>query len=173
MQDKVTQNDFMCDEAHDVENDNEEFEDEGWDSDNTEGGLPILIHVERFEGGPVTSSLTQKELIGEIVNGCVQDYPISVDTLNEFECVIVMPKKLTASLVAQEIQQMTHWGGIRANIQCTIASRTIFKNIVESRERGRKKEAEDSNVQKVSESTQIESMMKNMMNSILATVDES
>ena len=51
MQDKVTQNDFMCDEAHDVENDNEEFEDEGWDSDNTEGGLPILIHVERFEGG--------------------------------------------------------------------------------------------------------------------------
>ena len=51
MQDKVIQNDFMCDEAHDVENDNEEFEDEGWDSDNAEGGLPILIHVERFEGG--------------------------------------------------------------------------------------------------------------------------
>ena len=52
MQDKVIQNDFMCDEAHDVENDNEEFENEGWDSDNAEGGLPILIHVERFEGGP-------------------------------------------------------------------------------------------------------------------------
>ena len=172
MQDKVIQNDFMCDEAHDVENDDEEFENEGWDSDNAEGGLPILIHIERFEGGPVASSLVQKELIGEIVNGCVQDYPISVDTLNEFECVIVMPKKLTASLVAQEIQHMTHWGGIRANIQCTIASRTKLKNIVESRERERKKEAEDSSVQKVSESTPIESMMKNMMNSILATVDE-
>ena len=64
------------------------------------------------KGGSVIGSLMQKDLVGEIVNGCIQDYPISVDTLNEFECVIVMPKKLTASLVAQEIQHMTHWGGI-------------------------------------------------------------
>ena len=112
MQDQVTQNDIVCDEAHDVKNYNEEFENEREDSDNVEEGLPILIHVKRFEGGPVMGSLMQKELIGEIVNGCVQDYPISVDALNEFECVIMMPKKLTASLVAQEIQHMTHWGGI-------------------------------------------------------------
>ena len=134
MQDQVTRNDMMCDESHDVKSDNEEgdyrgpmtrartrvqkqskegedekFENEREDSDNVEEGLPILIHVKRFEGGPVMGSLMQKELVGEIVNGCVQDYPISIDALNEFECVITMPKKLTASLVAQEIQHMTHW----------------------------------------------------------------
>ena len=112
MQDQVTQNDIVCDETHDAKNDNEEFENEREDSDNVEEGLPVLIPVERFKGGPVMGSLMQKELIGEIVNGCIQDYSISVDALNEFECVIVMPKKLTASLVAQEIQHMTHWGGI-------------------------------------------------------------
>ena len=79
MQDQVTQNDIVYDETHDVENDNEEFENEREDSDNIEEGLPILIHVERFERGPVMGSLMQKELIGEIVNGCVQDYPVSVD----------------------------------------------------------------------------------------------
>ena len=112
MQEQITQNDIVYDEAHDVENDNEELKSEGEDSDNIEEGLPILIHVERFKGGPVIGSLMQKDLVGEIVNGCIQDYPISVDALNEFECVIMMPKKLTASLVAQEIQHMTHWGGI-------------------------------------------------------------
>ena len=112
MQEQITQNDIVYDEAHDVKNDNEELKSEGENSDNIEEGLPILIHVERFKGGPVIGSLMQKDLIGEIVNGCVQDYPISVDALNEFECVIMMPKKLTASLVAQEIQHMTHWGGI-------------------------------------------------------------
>ena len=170
MQDQVTQNDIVYDEAHDVKNDNEEFENEREDSDNVEEGLPILILVERFKGGPVMGSLMQKELIGEIVNGCIQDYPISVDALNEFKCVIMMP---TASLVAQEIQHMTHWGGIRANIQCTIASRSTLKNIVESREcERRREEAEYNSVKKVSESSPIESVMKNMMNDILATVDE-
>ena len=35
MQDKVIQNDFMCDEAHDVENDNEEL--------RTKGGIQIML----------------------------------------------------------------------------------------------------------------------------------
>ena len=60
MQDQVTQNDIVYDEAHDVENDNGEFENERGDSDNVEEGLPILIHVERFKGGPVMGSLMQK-----------------------------------------------------------------------------------------------------------------
>ena len=51
MQEQVTQNDIVYDEAHVVENDNEEFESEREDSDNIEEGLPILIHAERFEGG--------------------------------------------------------------------------------------------------------------------------
>ena len=50
-----------------------------------------------------------------------------------------MPKKLTASLVAQEIQHMTHWGVIRANIQCTIASKSRLKNIAENREHERRR----------------------------------
>ena len=173
MQEQITQNDIVYDEAHDVENGNEELESEGEDSDSIEEGLPILIHVERFKGGSVIGSLMQKDLVGEIVNGCIQDYPISVDTLNEFECVMVMPKKLTASLVAQEIQHMTHWGGIRANIQCTIASKSRLKNIVKSRECERKKEeAECDNVQKVSENSPMNNMMKSMMTNILTTIDE-
>ena len=173
MQEQVTQNDILYDEAHDVENDNEELESEREDSDNSEEGLSILIHVERIKGGPVIGSLMQKDLIGEIFNGRVQDYPISVDALNEFECVIVMPKKLTASLVAQEIQHMTHWGGIQANIQCTIASRSRLKNIVKSREcERRREEAEYDSVKKVSENSPIDNMMKSMMTNILATIDE-
>ena len=173
MQEQVTQNDIVYDEAHDVENDNEELESEREDLDNIEGGLPILIHVERFEGGPVIGNLMQKDLIGEIVNGCIQDYPISVDALNELECVIMMPEKLTASLVGQEIQHMTHWGGIQANIQCTIASKSRLKSIVESRECKRKKEeAECDSVKKVSENSPIDNMMKSMMTDILATIDE-
>ena len=50
MQDQVTQNDIAYDEAHDVENDNEEFKSEREDLDNIEEGLPILIHVKRFKG---------------------------------------------------------------------------------------------------------------------------
>ena len=73
-------------------------------------GLPILVHVERFEGGPVLSTLLQDELIAEIINGCVQEYPVTVDTLNEFEFVIAMPKDMIASIVAQDLQNMTHWG---------------------------------------------------------------
>ena len=173
MQEQITQNDIVYDEAHDVENGNEELKSEGEDSDNIEEGLPILIHVKRFKGGSVIGSLMQKDLVGEIVNGCIQDYPISVDTLNEFKCVIVMPKKLTASLVAQEIQHMTHWGGIRANIQCTIALKSRLKNIVKSREHERKKEeAECDNVKKVSENSPMNNMMKSMMTDILTTIDE-
>ena len=51
MQEQITQNDIVYDEAHDVKNDNEELESEGEDSDNIEEGLPILIHVKRFKGG--------------------------------------------------------------------------------------------------------------------------
>ena len=51
MQEQVTQNDILYDEAHDVENDNEELESEREDSDNSEEGLSILIHVKRIKGG--------------------------------------------------------------------------------------------------------------------------
>ena len=36
MQDQVTQNDIVCDETHDVKNDNEEFKNEREDSDDVE-----------------------------------------------------------------------------------------------------------------------------------------
>ena len=38
MQDQVTQNDIVYDEAHNVKNNNEEFENEREDSDNVEEG---------------------------------------------------------------------------------------------------------------------------------------
>ena len=41
MQEQITQNDIVYDEAHDVKNGNEELESEGEDSDSIEEGLPI------------------------------------------------------------------------------------------------------------------------------------
>ena len=68
---------------------------------------------------------------------------------------------------------MTHWGGIQANIQCTIALRSRLKNIVKSREHERRKEeAEYDSVKKVSENSPIDNMMKSMMTDILTTIDE-
>ena len=63
------------------------------DEGTFEGGLPILIHVEKFEGGPILGMLLQKEIIAEIINGCVQEYPVTIDTMNEYECVMNMPKR--------------------------------------------------------------------------------
>ena len=51
-------------------------------------------------------------------------------SLNEFECVVTMPKEIFASIVAQDLQNMTHWGGVRAIIQCTLASKSRLKSIV-------------------------------------------
>ena len=87
----------------------------------SEEGLPILIHIEKFEGGQILGTFLQKELITEIINGCVQEYSVIIETLNEYECVVNMPKEMITSRVAQEIQTITHWGRICANIQCTIA----------------------------------------------------
>ena len=117
----------------------------------------------------------QKEIVGEIINGCVQEYPASVDSLNEFECVVMMPKEMVASIVAQELQNMTHWGGVRANIQCTLASKSRLKSIAESRENSREEEEQDVSFpkqQQVSTQMPIEEMMGKMMTGILNSVDE-
>ena len=136
-------------------------------------GLPILIHIERLEGDPILSNFLQKELIGEIVNGCVQEYPVSINTFNEFECVIAMPKEMVASIVAQDLQNMTQWGGICANIQCTIASHSKFRTITNNREKDQTKiEQEASAPQQVSPQPEIEEMMNKMITGILTTVDE-
>ena len=71
----------------------------------------------------------QKEIVGEIINGCVQEYPASVDSLNKFECVVMMPKEMVASIIVQELQNMTHWEGVRANIQCPLAFKSRLKSI--------------------------------------------
>ena len=49
----------------------------------------------------------------------------------------MMPKEMVASIVAQELQNMTHWGGVRANTQCTLASKSRLKSIVESKKNSR------------------------------------
>ena len=67
-----------------------------------------------------------------------------------------------ASIVAQELQNMTHWGGVRANIQCTLASKSRLKSIVESRENSRQEKEQDISFQKqqqVSTQMPIEEMM--------------
>ena len=143
------------------------------DKRNSEEGLSILIHIEKFEGGPILGTLLQKEIIAEIMNGYVQEYPMTIETLNEYECVVNMPKEMIASRVAQEIQNMTHWGGIHTNIQCTIASCSKLKSIVIEIEKDQvEKEQEVSAPQQVSTPLPIEEMMNKMMTGILNTVDE-
>ena len=46
---------------------------------------------------------------------------------------------MVASVVAQDLQNMTHWGGVRANIQCTLVSKSKLKSIIELRELDRGK----------------------------------
>ena len=52
---------------------------------------------------------------------------------------------MVANIVAQDLQNMTHWGGVRANIQCTLASKSKLKSIAKSREKsGQEEEPEIS-----------------------------
>ena len=37
---------------------------------------------------------------------------VSVDSLNEFECVVTMLKEMVASIFTQDLQNMTHWEGL-------------------------------------------------------------
>ena len=97
MQEQGAIPDAMYDEIHEVENANEQQDYTGpvtrsrakaqdhIDSSMNEGfppnqdneiyapreGLPILVHVEKYEGGPIFNTFLQGELIAEIVNGCV------------------------------------------------------------------------------------------------------
>ena len=130
MQEQSFLNEMMCDEVHEIEDANEQKDYRGpitrsraktlepietsmgenhdQNEEVSQEGLPILVHIEKYEGGPVYSSFLQKEIVGEIINGCVQEYPVAVDSLNEFECVVTMPKEMVASIVAQDLQNMTH-----------------------------------------------------------------
>ena len=139
----------------------------------SEEGLPILIHIERFEGGLILGTFLQRELIAEIINGCVQEYPVAIDALNEYKCVINMPKEMITRVVAQEIQNMTHWGGVCANIQCTIASHSKLRSIATERDRNQaEREQEASASQQVSAQPSNEEMMSRLLTGILNTVDE-
>ena len=41
----------------------------------SEEGLPILIHIEKFEGGPILGTFLQKEIIAEIINRMCSGIP--------------------------------------------------------------------------------------------------
>ena len=69
-----------------------------------EEGYHILVHVETKEDGPVLSNLFQPEVIGEIIKGCLEKYPTSVEVLNEYECVITMTNKMIASTIAKDLE---------------------------------------------------------------------
>ena len=73
---------------------------------------------------------------------------------------------MVASIVAQDLQSMTHWGGVRANIQCTLASRNRLRSIIEGREKNRQEEEQEVSFSKQSQvGTQmpIEEMMGKMI----------
>ena len=192
IQEQSLLNEMMCDEIHEIEDANEEQdyrgpitrsraktlepietsmeENNGQNEEVSQEGLPILIHIEKYEGGPVYGTFLQKEIVREIINGCVQEYLVTVYSLNEFECIVTMPKEMVASIVAHDLQNMTHWGGVRANIQCTLASKSRLKSIAESRENSRQEEEQDiffPKQQQVSTQMPIEEMMGKMMTGIL------
>ena len=110
---------WCTDEVHEIENVNEQQDYKGpvtrsrtraqdhidsfmgetsnQDERISEEGFPILIHIEIFEGGPILGSFLQKEIIAEIINGCVQEYPMTIDILKEYECVVNMPKEMSCT----------------------------------------------------------------------------
>ena len=86
-----------------------------------------------------------------------------------------MPKEMVASIVAQDLQSMTHSGGVRANIQCTLASRNRLRSTIEGREKNRQEKEQEVSFpkqQQVSTQMPIEEMMGKMMTGILNSVDE-
>ena len=197
MQEQSLLNEIMCDEVHEIEDANEQLDYRGpitrsraktlepieismrenHDQDErvSQEGLPILIHIEKYEGGPVYGTFLQKEIFGEIINGCVQEYPVSVNSLNEYECIITMPKEMVAHVVAQDLQNMTHWGGVRANIQCTLASKSRLKGIIELREQDRQGGEPEISFQKqqqVSTQMSMEGVLRKMMTGMLNSVNE-
>ena len=100
-----------------------------------EEGLPILVHVERLEGGPMVTNLFQKDVICEVIRGCVQEYPVNLDILSEMKCAIEMPKEMVASIVVQDLQSIRQWGVVDASVQCTIACKGKMKTVIELREK--------------------------------------
>ena len=84
-----------------------------------------------------------------------------------------MPKEMVASIVAQDSQRMTHWGGICASIQCTIASRNKIRLIVEDREKVRgETEQGAAAAPQVSPEPQTEDLMNRILVGIMTKVDE-
>ena len=82
-----------------------------------------------------------------------------------------MPKEMVASIVAQDLQNMTHWGGIRANIQCTLASKSKLRSIVESREKSRQEEEQDVSFPK-QQQVNTQMSMEEMMGKMIGKGDE-
>ena len=82
---------------------------------------------------------------------------------------------MVASIVAQDLQSMTLWGGVTSSIQCTLASKSRLRGIVESREKNRQEEEQDvffPKQQQVRTQMPIEEMMGKMMTGIINSVDE-
>ena len=92
MQEQSLLNEIMSDEVYEIEDEQQDYRGPisrsraqtlepietsmGENHDQDEGvsqeGLPILIHVEKYEGGPVHGTFLQKEIVGEIINGCAR-----------------------------------------------------------------------------------------------------
>ena len=92
MQEQSLLNEMMCDEVHEIEDANEQQdyrspimrsraktletietsmgENQYHNEEVSQEGLPIVVHIEKYEGGPVYSTFLQKEIVGEIINGC-------------------------------------------------------------------------------------------------------
>ena len=80
---------------------------------------------------------------------------------------------MVTSKVAQEMQNMTHWGGVGANVQCTIASCSKLRAIATEREKNQAEmEHELSAPEQVRLQTSMEEMMNKMMTGIFSSVDE-
>ena len=93
MQEQSPLNEMMCDEVDEIEDANGQQDYRGpmtrsraktletietsmgenhdQNEEVSQEGLPILVHIEKYEGGPVYSTFLQKEIVEEIINGCV------------------------------------------------------------------------------------------------------
>ena len=128
-----------------------------------EEGSHILIPVGTKEGGPVLTNLLQSEVIGEIIKGCGEIYPTSVNVLNEYEIVVTMPSEMIADIVANNLESMEQLGGMYSNIHCTVVYKNRFRPMLEEK-------CETS--PEVSTNVPIDKLVEKLMNNIMTQVDE-
>ena len=137
-------------------------------------GLPILVHIEGFGGGPVLTDLLQMEIIGENCEWLYSGIPHECRHIEWVLSVsLLCPKKWLPVLWPKISRTWVIAGAFELIFNAQLCSRSKINLIVQDQEKNWA-EAEHKVLapQQVSSQPQIEETMNRMMTGILTKVDE-